>query len=94
LKPLSIYSIPCKCGKVYIGQTGCSSKTRSEEHHWHITLYKPDKSALAQHSINLGHCIQFLGTSILVKKSELWNALSWKRETGLYPDSMNREGFS
>jgi len=28
LKAAGIYSIPCKYGKVYIGQTGCSIETR------------------------------------------------------------------
>jgi hypothetical protein len=31
-----MYSIPCKYGKVYIGQSGHSIKINIEEHHWHM----------------------------------------------------------
>jgi len=45
-------------------------KARIKEHHWHIQLYNPDKSAMAEHSINLGHHIQFIDTIILAKRFE------------------------
>jgi hypothetical protein len=35
---LQVYSVPCECGKVYIGQTGRSIETRVEEHHHYIRL--------------------------------------------------------
>jgi hypothetical protein len=55
-KTAGVYSIPCKHGEVYIGQTGHSTETRIKEH---IRLYHPDKSAMAKHSINMGHRVQF-----------------------------------
>jgi hypothetical protein len=33
-------------------------------HHWHIWLDHLDRSAMAEHSINLGHHIQLRNTSI------------------------------
>jgi hypothetical protein len=39
LKSLGIYSMPCECGKVYIGQIGCSIDTRMKEHHPCIQLF-------------------------------------------------------
>jgi hypothetical protein len=33
LKTPGIYSIPCECGKVCIGQTRCSIQMRVKEHH-------------------------------------------------------------
>jgi hypothetical protein len=33
LKTPGIYSILCECGKVHIGETGCSIETRVKEHH-------------------------------------------------------------
>jgi len=48
-----MYGIPTECGVVYIGQTECSTQMRIKEHHWHIRLYDLDKSATAEHSINL-----------------------------------------
>jgi predicted GIY-YIG superfamily endonuclease len=47
-----VYQIPCECGKVYMGQTGRSIKTRCKEHRRHIYLDQPDKSAVAEHSID------------------------------------------
>ncbi|XP_033607053.1 uncharacterized protein LOC117282253 [Cryptotermes secundus] len=59
LRTPGIYSIPCECGKVYIGQTGHSVGTRLKEHQRHLRLEHPDKSAVAEHSIELDHRIQF-----------------------------------
>jgi hypothetical protein len=65
LKTPCVYSISCECVKVYIGQTGPSVETRVKEHQRHIRLAHPEKSAVAEHSINLG----LHNTSILAKKS-------------------------
>jgi hypothetical protein len=47
---------------------------------------------MAEHSIILGHCIQFHNTSILVKKFICVEHLIRKAiEIGFHPDSMNRE---
>jgi hypothetical protein len=54
-----MYRIPCECGKVYIGQTGRSIEARCKEHMRHIWLDQPEKSAVAEHSINTGHQIDF-----------------------------------
>jgi hypothetical protein len=40
-----------------------------KENHWHIYLEHPDKSAMAEHSISLGHRFQIQDTSILSTKS-------------------------
>jgi hypothetical protein len=37
-------NIPCGCGKVYIGQTGFSTKTRVNKHHCQIRHYQLEKS--------------------------------------------------
>jgi hypothetical protein len=66
---LLVYSVPCECGQVYISQTGHSIKTRVKEQQRHIRLEHPDKSAMAEHSINLGHRIQLQNTTILSTKS-------------------------
>jgi hypothetical protein len=65
LKTSGMYSIPCECGEVYIGQTGRSIDTRIKEHNRHIRLAQPDKSAVAEHSISQGHRIQLQNTKIL-----------------------------
>jgi hypothetical protein len=47
-------------------------ETRVKEHHWHVCLYHPEMSAVAEHSINLGHCIQLQNTSILARKVQTY----------------------
>jgi len=41
LRTPGVYSVPCKCGQVYIGKTCRSIKTRIKEHHWYIQLGQP-----------------------------------------------------
>jgi hypothetical protein len=69
LKTPGVYSDPCVCGQVYIGQTGRSIETRIKEHHRHIRLEQPDKSALAEDSINRGHRIKLQDTVILCTRA-------------------------
>jgi hypothetical protein len=58
LKIPGVYSMPCECGQVYI-------KTGVKEHQCHIHLQHPDKSTVAEPSINLDHSIQLQDTTIL-----------------------------
>jgi hypothetical protein len=88
LKTPGVYSIPCKCGQVYIGQTSFSIETRVKEHQCHIYLEHPDKSAVAEHSINLGH----QDTSILFTKSRYMDLIIREAiEIELHPNNMNTE---
>jgi hypothetical protein len=92
LKTPGVYSIPCECGEVCIGQTGCSIETRVKEHQRHIRLYHPEKSVVAEHSINLGYQIQLLNTNILTKQSRRTDwVIREVIEIKLHPDNMNRE---
>jgi hypothetical protein len=59
LRTPGVYKIPCECGKVYIGQTGHFVDTRLKQNLWHISLEHSDKSAVAEHSIDLGHRISY-----------------------------------
>jgi hypothetical protein len=59
LKIPGVYHIRCKCGKVYIGQTGRSIEARCKEHMRHIRLDQPEKSMVAEHSINARLQIDF-----------------------------------
>jgi hypothetical protein len=60
-----VYNITCECGHVYIEQTGRSIRTRIKEHHRHIRLGHPDKSAVAEGRFHHTHLIKFQETWIL-----------------------------
>ena len=65
LRTPGLYGIPCECGQVYIGQTGRSIEASIKEHHRHILLGYPDKSAVAKHKSNHNHLTEFQVTRIL-----------------------------
>jgi hypothetical protein len=65
LRTPGVYRIPCECSKVYFWQTGRSLDARLKRHQRHIHLEHPEKSAVAEHSFDLGHRIQFHDTSVL-----------------------------
>jgi hypothetical protein len=58
-----------------------------------LNIQTTDKSALAEHSINLGHRIQFHNTSILATKNQYMDPIVREAiEIELHPNNMNREG--
>ena len=68
LRTPGIYSIPCACGKVYIGQSGRSIQIRIKEHSRHTRLAQPDKSGVAERSINHDDIITIQDTKLLSAK--------------------------
>jgi predicted GIY-YIG superfamily endonuclease len=86
LRTLGVYRIPCECGKVYIGQTGHYVDTRLKGHQRHIRLEHPE------HTVDLGHRIQFHKTSILTTKTRYTDCIV-REATGieLHPNNMNWE---
>jgi hypothetical protein len=80
LKTPGVYSIPCECEKVYIGHTGLSIETRVKEHRRHIRLAHPAKSAVAEHSTNLGAIVSSCTTPVFWPRSrDTWTVSSGKR---------------
>jgi hypothetical protein len=64
-----VYHILCECGKVYVGQTGHTITARYKEHERHIRLNQPEKSAVAEHCIELSHKIDFDEATILARRA-------------------------
>jgi hypothetical protein len=93
LRTPGVYRIHCECGRVYTGQTGRSVDIRLKEHQRHIRLQHPDKSAIAEHGIDPGHCIQFHNSSILAMKTRYMDHIVREAiEIELHPYNINREG--
>ena len=65
-----VYEVQCAdCDKLYVGQTGNSLDTRLRQHRAASRLLQPERSALAQHSIEECHAIDWAGAKVIAKET-------------------------
>jgi hypothetical protein len=98
LKMPGVWSIPCECGKVCVGQTGRSIETRVTEHHQLMYVYRlKNCSGITQHqpgSSDAATECQYSGQEdetdeLNLKGSHKDQSPSWQHEQGrwLLPES-------
>jgi hypothetical protein len=93
LRTPEVYTIPGECGRVYMGQMSRSLDIRLKEHQRHIQLEHLDKLAIAEHSTDQGHRIQFHNSSILATNTRHMDHIVREAiEIELHPYNINREG--
>ncbi|XP_018561026.1 uncharacterized protein LOC108903364 [Anoplophora glabripennis] len=63
-----VYSIPCSCGMVYIGQTRRHIKRRLKEHKSHLQNNNWEKSVVAEHRADTGHTVDRNEANMVVRE--------------------------
>ena len=66
-----IYSIPCRCRRSYVGETGCSLKTCLSKHKRAVRIDDPPNVISVHVNSNTGHYIEWEKSLVLASESNL-----------------------
>ena len=85
-----VYGIPCRCGKVYVGETGRATQDRIKEHDRDIRLARTETSVVSEHARNTGHKplwneVKFIDRDPYYYTRRVKEAIHIR----LYPDNIN-----
>ena len=69
-----VYQYECKCGKVCVGKTCRTIRTREKEHRREIRNLDDDHSGISKHVLETGHAITWKDVKILAYEAD------WKKE--------------
>ena len=87
-----MYSIPCSCEKLYIGETRHSMETRFKEHSTDLRHDRHKKSALIEHSHIIGHQICLENAKVLSREDNIIKQkIKEKIEINLSNNCLNRD---
>ena len=87
-----IYSIPCSCNKLYIGETSRSMETRFKEHSTDLRHNRYKKFALAEHAFITGHHICLENAKVIAREDNLFKRkIKEKIEINLNENCLNRD---
>ena len=87
-----VYSIPCECGKEYIGETGRTLTQRMSEHK-RAVKNGDSNNALAVHVKQSGHNIQWEEANILIREGH-WTKRKIKEGIAIKKNNLNLDkGF-
>ncbi|KAJ4443660.1 hypothetical protein ANN_05335 [Periplaneta americana] len=85
--------ISCECGKCYTDQMEHTIMEHCKEHQHSIRLYYSNKSMVAQHSLEIGHKMDFDTTTVMDKALGYWDlVIKEDIEIQLDANNINRDG--
>jgi hypothetical protein len=78
-----ICSIPCSCGKSYIGETGRTLETRVKEHKNSLKKGDTTISKLVKHALNEDHLFEWDKATVLARETK-WKARKFHEAALIY----------
>ena len=86
-----MYKVPCECGAVYIGKTGCNLQTRLQENKSDV-FNRNTKNSIATYVMENDHKIQWEEAQVIASESHLTKRkVKESLLIGRTPNSMNHD---